>query len=176
MRSLLSTSRRRLFLLAIVLCVLASCTHRSPGTSVSKGRDFTDGIGRKVSVIVPPQRLISLAPNLTEILFALGLDDRISGVTSYCDFPEAAKSKEKVGDTLRPNLERIIALKPDLVLITTSSQLESITREFDRLSIPVFVTNPRNVRDIPSSIRILGEVTGTVTRANEIADEMERRI
>src|SRR5262249_49629494 len=72
--------------------------------------------------------------------------------------------------------ERIIAVKPDLVLVSTSSQLESITREFDRLSIPVFVTNPRNVRDVLASIRTLGDVTGTVTKATRIADEMERRI
>src|SRR5262249_15154651 len=176
MRLILSTIRIRLSLLAIVLCIAGSCVNRPSGASVSIGRDFTDGIRLKVSVPSNPQRITSLAPNLTEILFALGLDTRITGVTSYCDFPEAAKSKEKVGDTLHPNLERIIALKPDLVLITTSSQLESITRQFDRLSISVFVTNPRNVRDIAASIRALGDVTGTVTRANEIADEMEKRI
>ncbi|NDD64249.1 MAG: cobalamin-binding protein, partial [Acidobacteria bacterium] len=137
---------------------------------------LTDGIGREVSVPVRPERIISLAPNLTEILFAIGLGDRIVGVTSYCDFPAAALTKARVGDTITPNPERVIALKPDLVLVTTSSQLESLTRQLDRLSIPVYVTNPRTVRDIVVTIRLLGEVTGEQKRAGELANEMERRL
>ena len=163
-------------LLAIVLGIVGSCVHRPPGAEITNRRDFTDGIGRKVSVIPDPQRIISLAPNLTEVLFALGLGDRIVGVTSYCDFPEAAKSREKVGDTLRPNLERIIALKPDLVLVTTSSQLENITRRLDLLSIPVYVTNPRTVQQVLASIETLGMVTGTTAQAQSLADNLAKRI
>jgi iron complex transport system substrate-binding protein len=135
-----------------------------------------DGLGRPVSIKNNPQRIISLAPSLTEILFAIGLGDRVIGVTSYCDYPETAKTKEKVGDTLNPNLERIIALKPDLVVITTSSQLENLTRRLDQLSIPVYVSNPRTVREIVASIRSLGEATGADAQATVLADEMERRI
>ena len=139
-------------------------------------RNFTDGLGRVVSVATNPQRIISLAPNVTEILFALGLENRVAGVTSYCDFPEAAKAKEKIGDTLQPNLEKISSLKPDLVVVSTASQLENLTRRLDQLSIPVYVTNPRAVRDVVASIRSLGEVTGTSERALAVAAEMERRI
>jgi iron complex transport system substrate-binding protein len=113
---------------------------------------------------------------VTEILFALGLGDRVFGVTSYCDFPEAAKSKEKVGDTLNPNLERIIGLKPDLVVITTASQLEQLMRKLDQLGVPVYVTYPRTISDTVASIRNIGEATGASARATEIADEMQRRI
>jgi len=171
-----STIRACIGLLAVALCLAGGCASRGPAPETGGRREFTDGIGRKVAVRPDPQRIISLAPNLTEILFAFGLGDRVAGVTSYCDFPEAAKSKEKLGDTLRPDLERIIALKPDLVLITTSSQLEQITRRLDQLSIPVYVTNPRDVREIVASIRALGEVTGATTKAGEIAGEMEQRI
>lgn len=171
-----SVIRACISLLAIALCLASGCSSPGSAPETAGRREFTDGIGRKVAVRTDPQRIISLAPNLTEILFAFGLGDRVAGVTSYCDYPEAAKSKEKLGDTLRPNLERIIALKPDLVLITTSSQLEQITRRLDQLSIPVYVTNPRDVREIIASIRALGEVTGATAKANEIAGEMERRI
>jgi iron complex transport system substrate-binding protein len=139
-------------------------------------RNFTDGLGRAVSISTNPQRIISLAPNVTEILFALGLESRVAGVTSYCDFPEAAKAKEKIGDTLQPNLEKIISLKPDLVAVSTSSQLENLTQRLDQLAIPVYITNPRSVRDVAASIRSLGEVTGTVDRARVLAAEMESRI
>ncbi len=146
------------------------------GGDTTNPRSFTDGLGRAVLVAANPQRIVSLAPNVTEILFALGLEDRVVGVTSYCDFPEAAKAKEKVGDTLRPNLEKIISLKPDLVVVSTSSQLEDLTRRLDQLAIPVYVTNPRSARDVAVSIRRLGEVTGASERAAQIAGAMERRV
>jgi cobalamin transport system substrate-binding protein len=176
MHPILSVNHARLFLLALILGIAVSCAHRSPGAEIGNRHDFTDGIGRRVSVIANPQRIISLAPNLTEILFALGLGDRIVGVTSYCDFPEEVKSKEKIGDTLRPNLERIIALKPDLVLVTTSSQLENITRRLDQLSIPVYVTNPRTVREVVASIQTLGQVTGSTRESLSLCDTLEKRI
>jgi iron complex transport system substrate-binding protein len=163
-----------------MLVLIAGCDRR-PAAPESKRagvavREFTDDTGRRVVVPAAPQRIISLAPNLTEILFALGLGDRVVGVTRYCDFPQAAKEKEQIGDTLRPDLERIIALKPDLVLITTSSQLESLNRQLDRMSIPAFVTNPRTVRDVVASIKKLGAVTGVPAKGDEIASDMERRI
>src|SRR5262245_23617239 len=144
--------------------------------AAGKRRDFTDGIGRAVSIPSDPYRIVSLAPNLTEILFALELGDRIVGVTSYCDYPEAAKTKEKIGDTINPNLEKIISLKVDLVVVSTSSQLENLTRRLDQLAIPVYVTNPRTVREVVASIRSLGEVTGTPERAAQLAAGMESRI
>jgi iron complex transport system substrate-binding protein len=175
------TTKFNAFLFALTaLLLLAGC--RGAGAPAHKEgdagarRNFTDGLGRAVSITPDPQRVISLAPNLTEILFALGLESRVVGVTSYCDFPEAAKAKEKVGDTLRPDLEKIISLKPDLVVVSTSSQLENLTRRLDQLAIPVYVTNPRAVREVAASIRGLGEVTGTSERARGLAAEMESRI
>jgi iron complex transport system substrate-binding protein len=136
----------------------------------------TDEIGRQVAVKSQPQRIISLAPSITEILFALKLGDRVVGVTSYCDFPAQATAKEKVGDTLKPNLERLIALQPDLVLISTASQLEKITQQLDQLRIPVLVTNPKSVAGVVASIRKLGELTGAEERATQLAAEMQTRV
>src|SRR5262245_16955504 len=160
--------------LIIAILLYTGCGRPQP---VATGAtEFSDGLGRKVLIKKDPQRIISLAPNVTEILFALGLGNRIKGVTSYCDFPEEAKAKEKIGDTINPSIERIISLRPDLVIISTASQLEKITDQLDKLSIPVFVTNPRKVREVVASIRLLGEVTRTTTQANQLADELDRRI
>src|SRR5215475_4003397 len=178
MRSSPSTVKFNAFLLALTaLLLFAGCgrTGAPAGEAVDR-RSFTDGLGRAVSITANPQRIISLAPNVTEILFALGLESRVVGVTSYCDFPDAAKAKDKVGDTLRPNLEKIISLKPDLVVVSTASQLENLTLRLDQLAIPVYVTNPRTAPDVVASIRNLGEVTGTSERAAEVAKGMESRI
>jgi iron complex transport system substrate-binding protein len=178
MRRLLSNELFALpYALAALLAAFSTGCHHNPAKSESADlRSFTDGLGRSVTIRANPQRIISLAPNITEILFALGLGDRVAAVTSYCDFPEEAKTKEKIGDTLHPNLERIIGLKPDLVLTTTASQLEDLTRRLDQLAVPLYVTNPRTVRETAASIRKIGEATGASARAAEIADDMERRI
>jgi iron complex transport system substrate-binding protein len=178
MRRLLSNELFALpYALAALLAAFSTGCHHNPAKSESADlRSFTDGLGRSVTIRANPQRIISLAPNITEILFALGLGDRVAAVTSYCDFPEETKTKEKIGDTLHPNLERIIGLKPDLVLTTTASQLEDLTRRLDQLAVPLYVTNPRTVRETAASIRKIGEATGASARAAEIADDMERRI
>lgn len=172
-------------LLAVILLLtgaISSCrtpANNSSGDSSASSQNlqtFTDGVGRKVTLRAAPQRIISLAPAVTEVLFALGLGERVIGVTSYCDFPAEAKTKEKVGDTLQPSLERIVALKPDLVVLTTASQLEKLTRQLDELHIPAFATNPRNIREVIVSIEELGAVTGTTKRAAEISAELNRRL
>lgn len=163
-------------LLLGILWVGSSCSAPQNKTLVPAPRRFIDEIGQQVTISSNPQRIISLAPSITEILYALQLGDRVVGVTSYCDFPAEAKSKEKVGDTLKPNLERLIALKPDLVLISTASQLEKITQQLDQLGIPVFVTNPKSVAGVLTSIRKLGELTGAEQRAEELTAEMQTRI
>ncbi len=170
--------------LLIAFCILlmalsAGCNSINPSLQPNTSTDqlqFTDETGRAVQLTASPQRIISLAPNITEMLFALGLGERIAGVTSYCDYPAEAKAKAKIGDTLQPNPERIIALKPDLVIISTSSQLEKITRQLDELKIPVYVTNPRTVREVIASIRRLGQLTGANARAEELVSRMNRRL
>lgn len=169
--------------LSVLLAFETACAPNAPvrveqtDTSSPRPRqEFADALGRKLEIIHPPQRIISLAPNLTEIIFALNAGDRLAGVTSYCDYPPDARTKEKVGDTIQPNIERIIALKPDLVLVSTSSQLEQLTTRLDQLSIPVYVTNPRTVEDVIASIRRIGEVVGFQDAASALVSEMQARI
>jgi iron complex transport system substrate-binding protein len=161
---------------AIIALFFAACASPKPIANTAQTRTFADELGREVKIAFPPRRIISLAPSVTEVLFALGLGDRVIAVTSYCDFPLEAKTKEKVGDTLSPNPERLIALKPDLVIITTASQLEKLMQQLGELNIPIYVTNPRTVREVIASIRKIGDATGTTEKAGEIAIDMELRI
>lgn len=169
-------TRALTLMLLAVLCLTLSCSERQEKSPAALTRSFTDEVGRKIAVTSDPQRIISLAPSITEVLFALKLGDRVVGVTSYCDFPAEAKAKEKVGDTLKPNLERLIALKPDLVLVSTASQLEKITQQLDQLGIPVFITNPKSVNEVVASLRKIGDLTGAVQQAETLAAEMQTRI
>ena len=89
-------------------------------------------------------------------------------MTSYCDYPPEAAVKEKVGDTLRPNLERIVALRPDLVIASTSSQLEQFVRTLDEVGVPVYVSNPRNLVGVFDSINNIGMITGAAEGAREL--------
>jgi iron complex transport system substrate-binding protein len=165
----------RHLLLLFLTAIIAACATQPYRPEVSR-RTITDGLGRSIAVSTEPRRIISMAPSITETLYALGLGDRVAGVTSYCDFPPEARSKEKVGDTIHPDLERIIALKPDLVLVSTSSQLEGLTSRLDQLGIPVFVSNPRTVEQVVGSIRSIGDLTGSNPAAARLTSEMERRI
>lgn len=174
MSSVIQHRQRWLVCVTVLLCC-ASC-RSTPPVSQPVRQVFTDELQRKVAVRDNPQRLISLAPNVTEMLFALGLGERVIAVTSYCDFPPAAKAKEKIGDTLQPNLERIIALKPDLVIATTASQVERLTLQLDQLNIPLYITNPRSVRDVVVAVRHLGDVTGVPAAAQTMADQLATRI
>lgn len=176
--SLRQLNKRWLVWLAVLLigAGLAACSHGNPTSQIAGTRTFTDELGREVKIQFPPQRIVSLAPSVTETLFALGLGDKVVGVTAYCDFPEAARTKEKIGDTLSPNPERLIALKPDLVVMTTASQLEKLVRQLGDLNIAVYVTDPRSVGDVLASIRKLGEVTGATAEAETIVRQMQTRI
>lgn len=120
-------------------------------------------------------RVISLAPNLTEIVFAVGAGDRLVGRTSYCDYPAEAKAISAVGDTLHPNLERLIALQPQVVLISTASQLEVFTQQLQNQNIAVFVTDPRDLDGVFRSIQQVGEILGREEQATLLVQKLRER-
>jgi iron complex transport system substrate-binding protein len=119
--------------------------------------------------------VVSLAPNLTEIVFAVQAGDRLVGNTQYCDYPEAAKQVEKVGDTLHPSLERIITLRPQVVLVSTASQLETFTQQLESHQIAIFVTDPRDLEGVFRSIVQIGEIVDHETQANVLVDQLRAR-
>jgi iron complex transport system substrate-binding protein len=135
----------RSFVCAAVLCALlfAGCRseNRSPQNFEQK-REAIDDLGRTVKIPVRVERAVSLAPNLTEIVFAVGAGEKLVGVTSYCDYPPEAENIAKIGDTLKPNIETIVALKPEIVFVSTASQIETFTGTLEGQNIAYFVTNP----------------------------------
>ena len=120
-------------------------------------------------------RVISLAPNLTEIVFAVGAGDRLVGRTAYCDYPAEAKAVTEIGDTLHPSLERIISLKPQLVLISTASQLEVFTQQLQNQNIAVFVTDPHDLEGVFRSIEHVGLILGHEEQAKLLVQKLRDR-
>jgi iron complex transport system substrate-binding protein len=154
----------------------AGCANRDqPNASPIPTRDVVDEAGRRVSIPTKVDRFVSLAPNLTEIAYAIGAGDRLVGDTEYCDYPQEAKGVAKVGDTMHPSIERIIALKPQLVLVSTSSQLEAFTKQLNEQRIAVYVTNPRSLEEVFRSITTLGDLLGQPDRAAEVVLDLRRR-
>ena len=139
-------------------------------------RDIADDLGRKMKIPEKVERAVSLAPNLTESIFAVGAGDRLVGVTSFCNYPEAADRIQKVGDTINPNMETIIALKPQVVFVSTASQIEAFTRTLEQQNIAVYVTNPKNLDDVLSNLRRFGEIFGTTERTAILLNELQTRI
>ena len=164
-------------LLLISICVLLFANCRSENnlenqqTQIST-REITDDLGRTVKIPAEVKRAVSLAPNLTEMIFAAGGGDRLVGVTSFCNYPEQAQKITKVGDTLNPNLEAIFAQKPDIVFVSTTSQIENFTRRMQENGIAVFVTDAKNLEDVLRNLRQIGDIFGTKETAENIIAEL----
>lgn len=123
----------------------------------------------------PPARIVSLAPNITEILFALGVGDRVVGVTEWCDYPPQARTRPKVGGYIDFSLERVVGLRPDLVIGAHGIPLERLHR-LEELGIPVVAENPTTFAEVMEQIERLGWVVGARERAREIVARMRRDI
>ena len=165
--------------LFIVVCLLLSFACKSTQNTnlpSSQSREITDDLNRQVKIPEKVTRVISLAPNLTEIIFAVGGGDKLVGRTDYCNYPEEAKKVASIGDTLKPNVENIIALKPQVVFVSTASQLETFTKTLESQGITVFVTNPNSLDGIYQSIEKVGEILGTKDKATEVIGNLKKRV
>ena len=139
-------------------------------------RIVTDEMGRAVRVPLEVRRIVSLAPNMTETIYALGAQDRLVGVSSYCDWPAEAQQKAKVGGTTNPSIEQIVALKPDLVLAAkTANRLETV-EALERLGIPVWTNNPQTVDDVFSSTRRIAELIGADAAGDALVEKLRVRL
>lgn len=134
-----------------------------------------DDLGHSITITEKPERIISLAPSNTEILFALGLEDNILGVTEYCNYPPEAKDKEKIGGYSTPNIEKIVNLKPDLVLAAHGNPVGTV-EALKRLNITVVGLKSRNLDEILYDIRLVGEITGKSANASVLVADMAQRI
>lgn len=136
--------------------------------------EVTDIKGSSIALDKIPQRIVSLSPSTTEILFALGAGDRVVGVTSYCDYPEEAKKVEKIGDYDEPNMELIRKVQPDVVL--AGYVKEETAEALEKMGIPVIITEAEDFDTIYHSIKLVGEITGTAAEAEAIVNGMKSKI
>jgi iron complex transport system substrate-binding protein len=135
-----------------------------------------DDDGMTVTLQKPAQRVISLAPHVTELLFAAGGGDRIVGVVSYSDYPEAAKRIANIGDNRQLDLERVIALKPDLLVVWRHGSSERQLAQLRKLGIPMFHSEPHKLDDIADSLVRLGQLLGTQRAAQQAAAGLRQQL
>ena len=154
--------------LILALCFL-------PG--IAQALTVVDQTGHTVTLPAAPRRIVSLVPGVTEILFAIGAQDALVGVTDFCDYPPEARRKVRVGDMLAPNLEILVSLRPDLVVATRSGNREETFDQLKRLGLPVYlVDEPPSITDLLRLVDGLGQLTGRRVAAAAVAAGLERRI
>jgi iron complex transport system substrate-binding protein len=154
----------------------ATAAQGQNGAAAQTFREVVDETGRTVRIPQPVMRIVSLAPSLTETIYALGLQDRLVGDTDYCDYPPEAQKKQKVGGAINPSLEEIAHLRPDVVLVTKHLNTLDTVHSLDALGIPSYATDPRNVDEIVASAKRLGEVLGAAEAGAALAEDLQRRL
>ena len=137
--------------------------------------EVTDQLGRVVKLEKAPQRIVSLAPSNTEILFALGLADKVVAVTDYCNYPAEAQAKPKIGGFTTTNIEKVVALSPDLIL-AAQIQEKKIIPVLEGKGLTILALDPKTLDEVLESITLVGEVTGKGDEASQLVTEMRNRI
>jgi iron complex transport system substrate-binding protein len=146
------------------------------GGPIGPGSVVTDEVGRQVSIPARVNRVVTLSPDLTETIYALGLDGKLAGDTNYCETPPAAKLKPHIGAPLNPSLEAIVALHPDLVLASTSINRRETVDALGRLGIAVYASNPHTVRGMIESVRKISELMGAGAEGEALAGPWQARL
>jgi iron complex transport system substrate-binding protein len=163
----------RAWLLQISICVLASSL---VAPAAAAGITVTDDRGRSIALAAPARRIVTLAPALTELAYGAGIGDRLVAVARFSDYPAAAMTLPQIGDAARVDAERILGLKPDLVVgWKTGNQAADIER-LERLGFKVFVVEPETLVDVPRLLRLLGTLAASETAAAAAADAFERKL
>lgn len=152
-----------------------AASQAGPSANESATRPFTDDAGRRVNVPRKVDRIVSLAPNLTEILFALSESEKIAGDTDYCDYPPEAARKPHIGGPINPNLEEIVKLRPDLILATSINRRETVDA-LDRLGLSVYILDPHSVAEMIASVERLGTVLDDEKPAASLALNLRGRL
>ncbi len=138
---------------ALALCAAASCGHAAV--------TVTDDAGNRVTLAKPAQRVISTAPHVTELLFAAGGGARVVGAMNFSDYPEAAKRLPVIGNNSQLDMERVVALKPDLLVVWGSGNTARQLAQLRELGIPMFFSEPARLDDVATSLTRLGALMGT---------------
>ena len=136
---------------------------------------IVDDLGRTVQIAELPQRIVSLAPSNTEIIYALGLEDRLVGTTDYCDYPEAAKSKPRVSGYSTPNLEKVVSVQPELILAEAIHE-KTVLPALENLKLTVIVMSAKSLDTVLNDIKLVGQVNGKSQAAATLVDSLNARI
>ncbi|NLY52139.1 MAG: ABC transporter substrate-binding protein [Firmicutes bacterium] len=158
---------------ALFICLMLLGT--VPGRAADFPAVIIDGLDREILMEKAPQRLISLAPSITENLYALGLGDKVVGVSDYSNYPPEAQEKPIIGDALNLNYEQILMLEPDLI-IGDAQVVRTFISKLDELGLPVLAINPTNLPELMDALLLLGEATGAQEKALEVVAEMKDKI
>jgi iron complex transport system substrate-binding protein len=156
-----------------ILAGLAACTIALSAHATITVRDDD---GKPVTLQKPAQRVIAMAPHVTELLFAAGGGDKIVGAVNFSDYPEAAKKIPNIGDNRQVDMERVAALKPDLIVIWMHGSSERQIETLRQLGIPLFHSEPKKLAEIPDSLERLGQLLGTEAVANKAATELRDKL
>ena len=143
---------------------------------LSHGAVFHDSLGRNVAVNPVPKRIISLAPSITEMIYFLGLGERLVGVTRFSYFPKEATKKPKIGAYTDVNIEKVVTLNPDLVIATADGNKREDVEMLEEAGIPVYVVNPRKVHQVLDTIERLGQICGVTDRAKSLVNCLRERV
>ncbi len=155
----------------------ATALYQDSGSAkTDAARVVTDETGRRVAIPAHVKRVVSLAPNLTETIYALGLEERLAGDTDYCDTPPAAKLKPHVGGAQNPSLEAIVALHPDLVLATTSINRIETVEGLAKVGVAVYTTDPQTVRGMLESTAHIAGLMGAEAQGSALVTRLQARL
>jgi iron complex transport system substrate-binding protein len=154
-------------ILSLALVFLISCDSEVPEKIISRNI-IIDDLSYEHTFDSIPRTVVTLAPNLTEIVYALGLEDKLIGNTTYCNFPEEAKSVEKIGDILSINHEKLLKLEPDIIFITVEGNTKATFDKLKDLGLKVFISNPRNYEGIKKTFLDFGKIFSLSERADSI--------
>lgn len=163
-----------LILMAALLPLEGSREKTSSSAASSETRTVVDVHGREVVIPVEIKRIVSLAPSITETLYALEAEALLAGRTDYDDYPPEARGISSVGGAINPNLERIAALKPDLVITNGVARGAPLFDEMERIGIPIINYNPQSLAEIEEMILQLGAITGREKQARAVTDTMKK--
>lgn len=144
--------------------------------SATGGVEMIDDRGRSIRLDLFASRIISLSPNITELVFSAGAGSKLVGVSQYSDYPHAAKYITEIGDSSSLDLERIIALQPDLVIAWRSGNALPDVEKLEKLGLAVFATEATRLADVPRLLRAVGKLAGTSTKAEQAAESYEEKL
>ncbi len=156
-----------------LLLIPALCALQMPGHAAIT---VNDDDGKPVTLQKPAQRVVALAPHVTELLFAAGGADKIVGAVTYSDYPEAAKQIPRVGDNRQVDMERLLAMKPDLLVIWRHGSSERQIEQMRQLGIPMYHSEPKKLDQLADNLEKMGKLLGTETAANAAAKELRQKL